>query len=48
MNRLLANPLDKEIYIFAEFYEKKMLNCDIAKAMRKPSADGVQEARGER
>ena len=25
-----ANPIDKKIYIFAEFYKKKMLNCDIA------------------
>ena len=25
-----ANPIDKEIYIFCEFYQKKMLNCDIA------------------
>jgi len=25
-----ANPIDKEIYIFCEFYEKRMLNCDIA------------------
>ena len=26
-----ANPIDKKIYIFSEFYQKKMLNCDIAK-----------------
>ena len=25
-----ANPCDKKIYIYAEFYEKRMLNCDIA------------------
>lgn len=25
-----ANPLDKEIYIYSEFYQKRMLNCDIA------------------
>ena len=25
-----ANPIDREIYIFAEFYEKRMLNCNIA------------------
>lgn len=29
-----ANPLDKEIYIFAEFYEKRMLNCDIAEKIK--------------
>ncbi len=26
-----ANPADKIIYIFCEFYEKRLLNCDIAK-----------------
>ncbi len=26
----MANPIDKKIYIYAEFYEKRMLNCDIA------------------
>lgn len=26
-----ANPVDKLIYIFCEFYEKRLLNCDIAK-----------------
>ena len=25
-----ANPIDKEIYIYKEFYQKRMLNCDIA------------------
>lgn len=25
-----ANPIDKQIYIFREFYQKRMLNCDIA------------------
>ncbi len=25
-----ANPIKKEIYIFGEFYKRKMLNCDIA------------------
>ena len=25
-----ANPIDKEIYIYAEFYEKRLLNSDIA------------------
>ncbi|MBQ6848124.1 MAG: PBSX family phage terminase large subunit [Clostridia bacterium] len=25
-----ANPIDKQIYIFCEFYEKRLLNCDIA------------------
>ncbi len=29
-----ANPIEKKIYIFAEFYEKKMLNCDIAARIR--------------
>ncbi len=26
-----ANPIKKQIYIYSEFYEKRMLNCDIAK-----------------
>ena len=26
----MANPIKKEIYIFDEFYQKRMLNCDIA------------------
>ena len=26
----MANPIDKEIYIYCEFYQKRMLNCDIA------------------
>ena len=26
----MANPIDKKIYIYDEFYEKRMLNCDIA------------------
>ncbi len=25
-----ANPIDKKLYIFCEFYEKRLLNCDIA------------------
>lgn len=29
----MANPLDKVIYIYDEFYEKRMLNSDIAKAI---------------
>jgi len=29
-----ANPIDKEIYIFCEFYEKRMLNCDIAERIK--------------
>ncbi len=29
----MANPIDKEIYIYDEFYRKRMLNCDIAKAI---------------
>jgi len=30
----MANPIDKKIYIFAEFYNKKMLNCDIAQTIK--------------
>jgi len=26
-----ANPIKKQIYIYSEFYQKRMLNCDIAK-----------------
>ncbi len=26
----MANPIDKQIYIYKEFYGKRMLNCDIA------------------
>ena len=29
-----ANPLDKIIYIFCEFYQKRMLNCDIAEKIK--------------
>ncbi len=29
-----ANPIDKVIYIFTEFYEKRMLNCDIAERIK--------------
>lgn len=29
----MANPLDKVIYVYDEFYEKRMLNSDIAKAI---------------
>lgn len=29
-----ANPIDKEIYIFNEFYQKRMLNCDIAEKIK--------------
>lgn len=28
-----ANPIDKKIYIFDEFYKTRMLNCDIANAI---------------
>ena len=31
----MANPIDKRIYIFTEFYNKKMLNCDIAEKIKK-------------
>ena len=30
----MANPIDKEIYIYAEFYEKRMLNCHIAQRIK--------------
>ncbi|MBE6749891.1 MAG: PBSX family phage terminase large subunit [Ruminococcaceae bacterium] len=30
-----ANPIDREIYIFREFYKKRMLNCDIAEEIKK-------------
>ncbi len=29
-----ANPIDKQIYIFCEFYQKRMLNCDIAEKIK--------------
>lgn len=29
-----GNPIDKEIYIFAEFYQKRLLNCDIAEKIK--------------
>ena len=29
-----ANPIDKEIYIFDEFYVRRMLNCDIAERIK--------------
>ena len=29
-----ANPQDKELYIFCEFYEKRLLNCDIAERIK--------------
>ncbi len=29
-----ANPISKQIYIFDEFYEKRMLNCDIASKIK--------------
>ncbi len=29
-----ANPIDKEIYIYAEFYEKRLLNSDIANRIK--------------
>ncbi len=29
-----ANPIDKELYIYAEFYEKRLLNSDIAERIR--------------
>ncbi len=29
-----ANPLDKQLYIFCEFYQKQMLNCDIAEKIK--------------
>lgn len=30
----MANPIDKEIYIYCEFYKKRMLNCDIAESIK--------------
>lgn len=30
-----ANPVDKKIYIYDEFYRKRMLNCDIADEIRR-------------
>lgn len=30
----VANPLTKEIYVFDEIYQTKMLNCDIAEAIK--------------
>ncbi len=30
----MANPIDKRLYIFTEFYHKKMLNCDIAEKIK--------------
>ena len=30
----MANPIDKEIYIYCEFYKKRMLNCDIAENIK--------------
>ncbi|MGI6280393.1 MAG: PBSX family phage terminase large subunit, partial [Acutalibacteraceae bacterium] len=30
----LANPIDKQIYIYREFYQKRMLNCDIAQKIK--------------
>ena len=29
-----ANPIDREIYIYKEFYERRMLNCDIAEKIK--------------
>ena len=29
-----ANPLDKELYVYCEFYQKRMLNCDIANKIK--------------
>ncbi|MBQ9965311.1 MAG: PBSX family phage terminase large subunit [Clostridia bacterium] len=31
----MANPIDKLIYIYDEFYKKRMLNCDIADEIKK-------------
>ncbi len=31
----MANPIDREIYIYCEFYKRKMLNCDIAEEIKK-------------
>ena len=30
----MANPIDKEIYIYCEFYKRRMLNCDIAEKIK--------------
>lgn len=30
----MANPIDKELYIYKEFYEKRMLNCHIAEKIK--------------
>ena len=30
----VANPIDKELYIYKEFYEKRMLNCQIAQRIK--------------
>ena len=30
----MANPIDKELYIYSEFYEKRMLNCHIAQRIK--------------
>ncbi len=30
----MANPIDREIYIYKEFYQKRMLNCDIAEKIK--------------
>ena len=30
-----VNPLSKQIYVFDEFYKKRMLNCDIAEEIKK-------------
>lgn len=30
----MANPIDKELYIYSEFYEKKLLNCHIAERIK--------------
>ncbi len=30
----MANPIDKELYIYNEFYQKRMLNCDIAQKIK--------------
>ncbi len=31
----MANPIDKKLYIYDEFYRKRMLNCDIAEEIKK-------------
>lgn len=31
----MANPIDRQIYIYCEFYKRKMLNCDIAEEIKK-------------